>query len=228
MHIFGHPLKLVIFDVDGVLLDLNAVFSKNLAIAAKNTGLPIEPIETYLRSMAIGNTRGNPGFRGTVKNIWPEAPERIVNEFHDQFTLAEHKNFLPPYTFTIPTLKWFSKRDVLMGLCTNNSDQALQRKLSKAKVSSDYFIYAATSSLGYAKPDARMLNAVIGVANVRTEHVIFVGDWYADLDAARASRVEFVATLSGGLHKDVFLREGVVQSHIIHTVAQLPTMIEQE
>jgi phosphoglycolate phosphatase-like HAD superfamily hydrolase len=54
MQLFGHSLKLVIVDVDGVILDLMADFERHLEAAAGQLHLPTEPIRHFLPAVRGG------------------------------------------------------------------------------------------------------------------------------------------------------------------------------
>jgi phosphoglycolate phosphatase-like HAD superfamily hydrolase len=54
MQLFGHPLELVILDVDGVILDLMAGFAPHLEAAAGQLHLPTAPIRAYLAAVHRG------------------------------------------------------------------------------------------------------------------------------------------------------------------------------
>ena len=54
MQFFGHPLKLVILDLDSVILDLMAAFARHLEAAAEQRHLPTAPIRDDLASVHSG------------------------------------------------------------------------------------------------------------------------------------------------------------------------------
>jgi hypothetical protein len=54
MQLFGHPLKLVILDVDGVMLDLMAGFAPHLEAAARQPHQHTEPVREYFTAVHRG------------------------------------------------------------------------------------------------------------------------------------------------------------------------------
>jgi hypothetical protein len=71
MELFGRPLKLVILDVDGVILDLYACFQTNLEQAASHVGLPHAPITPYLSNVSLDRKRSGLTFHDGLRLMWP-------------------------------------------------------------------------------------------------------------------------------------------------------------
>lgn len=225
MRIFGKLLELVVFDVDGVLLDLHLVLQKNLEDTARALGLDAQPIDNFMQQMATGKDPGKQGFLSGLARILNLSNDDKI-QFAATFARVEHANPIPAFSFTDTTLSWLRTHGILLALCTNNSQEGLSWKLTTANIPADYFISSATSSLGFHKPDPKMLEHVIGESRVSKERTVFVGDWHADILAAKAADVEFIGTLSGSLRKNVFLDHGIPEDHIIDSINDLPCIIE--
>ena len=74
MQLFGHPLQLVMLDVDGVILDLMAGFERHLGATTRQLHLPTEPIRDDLRrstaaratALPVSRRRFKPGGRRSI------------------------------------------------------------------------------------------------------------------------------------------------------------------
>lgn len=225
MRIFGKVLELVVFDVDGVLLDLHLVLQKNLEDTAHALGLDAKPIDKFMRQMANGIDPGKQGFLSRLSRILNLSNDDKIR-FAATFTEIEHANPIPTFSFTDSVLSWLKRQGILLALCTNNSHDGLVWKLKTANIPFEYFISWATSSLGFQKPNPKMLEHVIHESGITKERAVFVGDWHADILTAKAADVKFIGTLSGSLRKKVFLDYGIPEDHIIDSISDLKNIIE--
>ena len=92
MELFGKPLKLLILDFDGVVLDLFASYTKVLAAVAEEMGLPREAIDRWYESHKDGTLRGNPRFKKSIKtDLWPHITDEDAEKFYWRFRELEEK-----------------------------------------------------------------------------------------------------------------------------------------
>lgn len=225
MELFGRPLKLVILDVDGVILDLSACFHKNLAQAAVHIGLPLEPIDAYLANASLDRKRSGLTFHDGLRLMWPNISDVQVHAYVRCFRNAECVNPYPLIQGSLETIQWLRTRRVLLALCTTNEQEVLRWRFDTAGIEPEWFAYTITGEAPYVKPDPRTFDALFTALGVSRHHAVYVGDWYPDWEAARGAGVPFIATLSGGVTREAFLREGVPKDHIIARLSDLPTLI---
>jgi phosphoglycolate phosphatase-like HAD superfamily hydrolase len=74
MRLLCHPLKLVILDVDGVIVDLMAGFASYLEAAARQLHLPPEPIRHYLAEVHRGARQSYTHLAEAIEAWWPALP----------------------------------------------------------------------------------------------------------------------------------------------------------
>jgi len=227
MRIFGQPLRLVVFDLDGVLIDLHRVLQTNLENTAIAMGLDSSPIAHFMARIEQGTS--DTGDRGLISSVgaYLHITGDDLKKFRALFPEKEKENPIPAFPFTNTILQWLTHKNIYSALCTNNTFDGMMWKLKTAGIPWGHFITEATSSLGFQKPDPRMLQYVLDASCVPPRKTIFVGDWYADIKTAQVANVAFVGVLSGSLQKHVFLREGISEDHIIDSINDLPGLITE-
>jgi hypothetical protein len=96
MQLFGHPLQLVMLDVDGVILDLMAGFKRHLQAAATQLQLPTAPIRAYLVAVRRGARHSFASLPEAVQAWWPAPSPRDTRQFIEGFcTLKRQHPYLP-------------------------------------------------------------------------------------------------------------------------------------
>lgn len=221
MKLFGNPARLFIFDVDGTLLDLLACFQKNLEQATQKMMLETWPIGKYLEGVFAGQIKGEPNFSKLIKKLWYRLKEKEIAIFERHFREEESSNPYPALDGSREIIRWLLKQQVFCALCTNNPLNILIERLLAADFNPMWFAAISTLDCGFAKPDPRMFEPIFQAVPVPKREAVYVGDWYADFEAARAANIEFIAVLSGGIPRHAFLREGVPEDHIIERVSDL-------
>ena len=228
MQPFGQPLKLVILDVDGVIIDLMAGFESNLKAAARQCGLPLRPIDEYLEEVRAGVKHHHSSWVMAVQMWWPWLGHAEAERFGEYFRAEERRNPYPPVAGSIEAIHRLRARRVSVALCTTNEKAVLVDRLQAAGINPNWFYAASTWESGYPKPDPRSLDSIFKVIPVPREQAVYVGDWYPDLEAARGAGVRFIAVLSGGIPRKIFIREGVPEDHILERLGEFPKLIQEE
>ena len=153
MQLFGHPLKLVILDVDGVILDLMAGFAPHLEAAAGQLHLPIEPIRAYLAAVHYGARQSYANLPEAIQAWWPSLSPCDRRHFVEYFRTIERVHPYPPVEGSLETIHWFRRQQIPVALCTTNDRQTLTYRLHSAGMDPGWFAAASTWESG--PPQAR-------------------------------------------------------------------------
>ena len=224
MQLFNRPLKLVICDVDGVLVAHHPYLQRNMEHVAVQLGLPVEPLEIFFEQFLEGKEKGKFKFKEVIHYIWRNwgtISEEMARNFSEQLRIHEESHPYPAIPGAIETLQWLRAQGIALALSSNNKMNTLIPRIHLAGFDHSWFSYIATSDRGYHKPDRRMLDDVLQGLSILREHTVFVGDWYPDIICARAADVPFLAVLSGYVPKWCFLRENVSEEHIMENINEL-------
>ena len=187
--------KLVIFDLDGTLLNTIAdlAASTNHALAAN--GYPTHPTEEY--RFFVGN-----GINKLFERALPEGEKTEAN------VLKIRQSFIPyydvhcadltkPYPGIPELLKTLQQREIQLAVASNKYQRATGKLIP-------YFFpdIHFTAILGQRegiprKPDPQIVHEIMRMANVSTDEVLYVGDSNVDMQTANNARVDSVGVTWG-------------------------------
>lgn len=212
-------VRMVIFDMDGVILDLWAKFVENNVRAAKRMGLPIEPIYSNVRP------RGN--IHDGVRTIWPNVTDQEAETFIARFREVEQEHPYPLIAGATETIAWVRQHRAKVAICTTNDRATLDHRLKAASLDSSWFSSINTWE-NFRKPDPRALLSLCDNAGIELSGTIYVGDEYTDVATAKRAGVAFVAVLTGRVSRESFLESDIPDAHIIDSIADLPKILNQK
>lgn len=197
----GHLPRLVMFDLDGTLLDsvpdlAAAVDAMLLALGHPAAGLD-----------AVRNWVGN-GARVLVRRalagslddggVSEEDTERALELFKEAY--ADSHALTEVYPGVVETLKWLKKHNVELALITNKPEQFVGPLLDEKKLGKFFRWIIGGDTLPQQKPDPAALLFVMKMAGVSADEALFVGDSRNDILAAKAAGVRSVGLTYGYNH----------------------------
>ena len=187
--------KLVIFDLDGTLLDTIADLAAAANYALQQLGYPTHPVDT-IRTY-VGN--------GINKLLERSLPETERNE---ENVMRMRSHFVPyydkhnadlsrPYPGIVALLEELQHRGVMIAVASNKY-QAATAELVKHYVPTIDFIEVLGQREGIAvKPDPTIVFDILKKAKVQPEEVLYVGDSGVDMQTAINSGVDAVGVAWG-------------------------------
>lgn len=187
--------KLVIFDLDGTLLNTIADIARATNYALAQFGFPTHHTQSY--RTFVGN--------GINKLIQRALPEEECNEenimkvrsifvpYYDQ-----HKRDLTrPYKGITELLSTLQERGIMIAVASNKYQRATE-ELVNIYFPNNKFIKVLGQREGIpAKPDPSIVNEIIKIAGISKEETIYVGDSNVDMMTAHNAGVEAVGVTWG-------------------------------
>ena len=178
---------IVIFDLDGTLIDSASGVLLSLASALQSSGItlnkPLDPslIGPPLREMILS----------LVPNASVEQVRRITESFQTHYDTEGYKSSLP-YPGIASTLQHLFVDQVQMHIVTNKRARPAQLILSHLQWTK-YFVnvYSPDSFEPPHASKAELLGALLRDAGLVPEKCIYVGDRSEDWHAASANKVRF-------------------------------------
>jgi HAD superfamily hydrolase (TIGR01549 family) len=224
IHVLGHEIAFVIFDVDGVLTDLYARLWEHYEDMTETFDLPRESIALCRAREESGEIEVPLNLRDGLIAVWNELAdnEALLARVIDHFIGLEYQKPYPEIPGSKALIERLYHRSIALGLCTSNQPEHLRFKLQSIGVSPEWFQAAHTGNMEPRKPHPGALCKLCSAVGIPPEQTLYVGDTQGDARMALGAGVHFVGVLSGKLPKNEFRRSGVADRHIIHTVADLP------
>lgn len=185
--------KLIIFDLDGTLLDTLIDLQKAVNFALSHFNYPLRSLEQVRKD--IGN--------GVAKLIERSIPQGILNENYqkclDIFKKSyreNYDNFTHAYDGMVCTVQELSNEGYLVTVATN-------KIIDVAKILLDHhypnlFDYIQGDASGvHKKPHPDMINNILNHYKLNKEDVLYIGDTNVDEETALNAGVDYVLVTYG-------------------------------
>jgi len=180
-------MKLVIFDLDGTLLNTIADLADSTNNALQQYGFPIHPVSAY--NLFVGN-----GINKLFERALPEGEKTEENISLIRTSFLEYYGIhnmdkSSPYPGIPDLLNKLRENNISMAVASNKYHQATL-KLIAHFFPEIPFVKVLGQREGVApKPDPAIVNDILSSSGFAKEDTLYVGDSGVDMQTAKASRV---------------------------------------
>ncbi|MCH5180079.1 MAG: HAD family hydrolase [Erysipelotrichales bacterium] len=194
--------KVVIFDLDGTLLDTLKDLANAVNYALSSNNYPTRTIEE-IKSF-IGN-----GTRVLIKRALPqdtsaESYELVYQDFINYYK-AHNLDFTHPYKDIKTLLSTLKEKGYKTAIISNKNDDAT--KLMQKEYFSDLIDVAiGTRNFSKTKPNPESTLEVMDILNVDKKQCVFVGDSEVDILTAKNAKIPCIS-VSWGFKSREFLEK---------------------
>ena len=203
--------KLVIFDLDGTLVDGAHAAIPAMQYAFETIGLP-KPNDAQVRDMiglsitpAIKHIINNFNKIRAVSDSEVEQIGDIYKNYFYQSRIAE-KHPMPLYDGALKALAELQTKDeILLGIATGNSRRGVNAFLDKHNLNNVFFTTQCASECP-SKPHPEMIVQAMRDAGVEAEHAIMIGDTSFDMQMAKAANV-YAIGVNWGYHSQADMQQ---------------------
>lgn len=187
-------MRLVVFDVDGTLVDSQADIVASMAAAFAAAGLDAPPRHKVLSIVGLS-------LPVAMDVLAPDADNAaMVEAYKDSYArlrVAKGASSSPLYPGARAALERLSARDdILLGVATGKSKRGLDG-LIDAHGLGGVFMTRQVADFHPSKPHPSMLLTAIEDAGVMADDAVMIGDTSFDADMARAAQVPFIGVTWG-------------------------------
>ena len=187
--------KLVIFDLDGTLLDTIADLAVATNYALQQLGYPTHTEET-IRTF-VGN-----GINKLLERALPtvEKNEANVMRMRTYFVpyYDEHNADLSgPYPGIVALLEEIQKRGLMIAVASNKYQEATAKLVAQYFPTIDFVEVLGQRDGIAVKPDPTIVFDILKKAKVAPEDVLYVGDSGVDMQTAQNAGIDAVAVTWG-------------------------------
>jgi len=179
-------LRLVIFDVDGTLVDSQAHIAAAMTAAFAAEGLAPPPLPAMLSvvglSLPVALARLAP-------DLSEEGRARMVERYRGQYFTRRTETASPLYPGARAAIEALAAQDnTLLGIATGKSGRGLDAILA-AHGLARHFVTRQHADLHPSKPHPAMVLAALDETGVAPENAVMIGDTEFDIAMGRAACV---------------------------------------
>lgn len=215
-------MSLIVFDLDGTLVDTAPDLIGTLDFIFEREGLPPVPYAQARKFIGGGaKMMIERGLRAEGRACSGEALERLYAEFiaHYASRIAERSRPFPGLEAALDRLTVEGHR---FAVCTNKLEWLSRRLLEALDLDRYFLAICGQDTFGVQKPDPEMLRRTIAQAGGRPSEAVMVGDSITDIRTAQAAAVPVVAVDFG--YTDVPVAQ-LGPDRVISAFADLPPAV---
>jgi len=220
-------VKAVIFDLDGTLasfnLDYKTVRAEVKAYLVKR-GVPAsvlsvkENIFEMLRKTEIfvRNSGKSAKFLAEVRDVALGMAEKY------ELDAARSTSLMPG---ALETLKALRRMNLKIGLCTINSEKAVNYILNRFGIADFFDVTVPRNKVNQFKPNPEHIETALKVLGASASDAVIVGDSVTDMQSAKELKAVAVGLPTGVSTMEQLMRNGA--NYVITSITDLPLLIEK-
>lgn len=214
--------KLVIFDLDGTLLNTIADLGEACNYALRQLGYSEHALSTY--NYMVGN-----GVRKLVERAEPDADaetvERLLAIFREYYDRHSADN-TRPYPGIPELLRTLTDNGVAVAVASNKYQSAVEHIIAHFFPDIPFAAVAGQVDMRPVKPDPSIVFAILNEHPTPKAEVLYVGDSGVDMETARRACVESVG-VSWGFRPVSELRK-TYADHIVTNPSEILEIVNSE
>ena len=216
-------LRLVIFDVDGTLVDSQADIIGAMGFAFDAVGQPTPPRDAILGIVGLSL---DVAMERLAPDLATSEHQRMVQAYKDGYITLRAKvgaaQSSPLYPGALDALRALhAQPEVLLGVATGKSRRGLD-KLIEAHGLDRFFSTQQVADTHPSKPHPSMIWAAMQETGLGPEQTVMVGDTTFDMEMAQSAGVPFIG-VSWGYHAPSLLTDAV---DVLDRFEALPTAVD--
>ena len=187
--------KLVIFDLDGTLLNTIADLAESANYALKQLDYPTHPVDAIRTFVGNGINklleRALPAHEQTEENIM-----RMRSHFVPYYDI-HNADLSTPYPGIVSLLEDLQAKGILIAVASNKYQEATVKLVKQYFPNIDFVEILGQREGINVKPDPSIVFDILKKANVSKEDVLYVGDSGVDMQTAINAGVDAVGVTWG-------------------------------
>ena len=213
--------QLVIFDLDGTLLDTVADLANATNQALKQCGYPTHPTDAYYKFVGNGINklfaRALPAEHSTEENV------QLIRSIFVPYYNEHNADCSHPYPDIVALLETLQERGVQLAVASNKYHEATL-KLVRHFFPSIRFVAIYGQRDGVPiKPAPDVVYDILHDTGIAKEETLYVGDSGVDMQTARNAGVESIGVTWGFRSAEELHENGAM--HIIHEADEIEKIV---
>src|SRR5258706_1247723 len=214
---------IVVFDLDGTLVDTAPDLINALNYVLGREGLPAVPVDSARKAIGAGARRLiERGLELEGRSMAPDDVTRLTHDFIDHYA-AHIADASRPFDGLEAALDDLSARGYRFAVCTNKLEWLSKLLLDQLGLSSRFAAICGADTFGVSKPDPVILQQTVARAGGQLASAIMVGDAGPDIGVGRPAGIPVIGVEFG--YTDVPIAEFKPDRLIAH-MRELPAAVE--
>jgi phosphoglycolate phosphatase len=214
---------IVVFDLDGTLVDTAPDLVNALNYVLNREGLPAVPVDSARKAIGAGARRLiERGLELEGRSMGPDDVTRLTADFIDHYA-AHIADASRPFEGLEGALDDLSARGYHFAVCTNKLEWLSKRLLDQLGLSARFSAICGADTFGVSKPDPIILQQTIARAGGTLSSAIMVGDAGPDIGVARRAGIPVIGVEFG--YTEVPIAD-LKPDRLIGHMAELPAAVE--
>jgi len=187
-------IKLIIFDLDGTLLDAYAAIDSSFNYLMRRLGLKTQSASTVRRLVGWGD----------INLLKPYVPQGDLKyalslyRHHHKYSLLKHSHLYPHVR---RLLRYLKIKDYKLAVASNRPSKFSHILLKHLKIGSFFDYVLCADQCRHGKPHPEMLNKIVKRFALKKSQALYVGDMAIDAQAGRRAKINTVIVTSGSSSK---------------------------
>jgi phosphoglycolate phosphatase len=215
--------RIVVFDLDGTLVDTAPDLINALNFVLAREGLPPVPLHAARNMIGAGARKLiERGVELEGRAAGPEDITRLTGDFIDYYA-AHIADASRPFEGLEGALDDLAAGGYRFAVCTNKLEWLSKRLLDQLGLSSRFSAICGADTFGVSKPDPAILKQTVARAGGKLSLTVMVGDAGPDIGVARRAGVPVIGVEFG--YTDVPIAD-LKPDLLIKHMGQLPAAVE--
>ena len=209
--------KLIIFDLDGTLLDTIADLAASVNFALKQCGYPLHDISEYPRF--VGNGISKLLERALPADVRSEECVMRMREIFMPYYDTHNAVYTRPYDGIEALLATLHRRGVMLAVASNKYHSATCDIVKHYFPNIPFDVVLGQRDNVPPKPHPAIVYDILAATQVPAKEVLYVGDSDVDMHTASSAGIESVGVTWGFRSEENLRQAGAC--HIIHRADEL-------
>ena len=214
--------KIIIFDLDGTLLDTLEDLQKAVNFALANFNYPLRSLEQVRKD--IGNGVAKLMERSTPKGLENEYYHKALEIFKEYYA-KNYNNFTHSYAGMVDLVKTLKDLGYIVTVATNKIVDVAKELLDIHYPGLFDYIQGDAEGV-HKKPHHDMIDNIVKHYEVSKEEVLYVGDTNVDEETAQNSEVDYVL-VTYGYRTIEEIKNSCVCTNLVNTPDELLNYIKR-
>ena len=209
-------IKLIVFDLDGTLVDAYQAVAASLNHALTSFGYPALDDLTIKRSVGWGDKNL------VSKFVSGQDIDRVLSVYrlHHRSALKSGTKFLPGAKQLLGQLK---NEGYQLGIASNRPSRFTHIILKHLGVQSDFAAVVCADQVAAPKPAADCLEKILKTCGVHPGDALYVGDMTIDIETGKNAGVRTVGVITGSSTEEEIKQ--LKPAWIIHHISELQNVL---